>query len=395
MSISTLPKARSELERYLGRGQPPCDYERQLLRTQAPSLKAILAGKHPPPYELEIQPSSLCNLDCTSCFGRDNALLPNRMGKEEMRTIAGQVEDFVEDGFGVDIVKFCGITGEPLVNPAIAEGIELFKAQKKKLIVFTNGLNLDRRVGRATYADHLLEVDKLNVSLDAGSEEIFIRLKGRPGYHRILTSLSDLVRRRGGGRTPYVVVSYVIGTKNYQDIVSAAQVSRDVGADEIRYRVDFTDPGGVKGLAGIVSKKMDDARLYAGKAFTVTDVYSEDTVKEGAFNSDGYRCFNQRLWASIGPDCELYACGHRTLAEVRSYGSLLARPLAQLWKDPVRWEPADALPDAHCKYCSPSSVRRNAFLSWLACLPDPVGLIDDYLKEGLDPHRSANSTHVR
>jgi len=357
---------------FLDRGEPPCDYERQLLLKHDERVEAILQGKIIPPYEVEIQPNSICNLDCKFCFGKvlTSGRLENKMQKQEIEIIAQRIDEFKENGFEIEVAKFCGTTGEPLVNPTILYGIELFKGLGKKVFVFTNGLGLDRETeDNGHYLDYVLEADKLNLSLDAGSEETFARLKGINGFGRVVNSLGRLIEKREqNGSRLNVVVSYVIGEENYHEVVGATELVKSLGADEIRFRVDFTDVERIQTLSDIIIQELDGARQYQDQRFKVTSVYSEKEIEEddSVFYSSGRKCFNQHFWACVGPDCNLYACGHRTYQGVEPYGSLLDHSFRELWTSEKRLENLGELPDECCKFCSPSSTRRNDFMTFLS-----------------------------
>ena len=47
----------------------PFNYERHILMDKAPYLDAFIDGEHFPPFEVEIQMSSNCNLECRWCIG--------------------------------------------------------------------------------------------------------------------------------------------------------------------------------------------------------------------------------------------------------------------------------------------------------------------------------------
>ncbi|MFA4953212.1 MAG: radical SAM protein [Candidatus Pacearchaeota archaeon] len=360
---------------FIKRGEPPLDYERQLVRDQKKRIEAILRGENPPPYEVEIQPSSKCNLACEHCFGKCYKRLPNLLGKKEIKRIAEEIRDFQENGFKIEVAKFCGTTGEPLLNSTIAEGIDLFREMRKKIIVFTNGLWLDQKVdGRnETYSDCILKADKLNLSLDAGSEETFFRIKKVHGFDRIIKSLEQLVKRREVIESKLkIIISYVIGEENYHEVVPTTRLIKDIGADEIVFRVDFTNPENITRLSREIIGNLRAAREYRSPNFKIISPYSESEISDeesGIFTAGGKRCFNRYFWASIGPDCNLYACGHRTHGGVRSYGNLLEKSFRELWNSEKRLKDVKDLPDEHCIICSPSSMRRNDFMTFLASLP--------------------------
>ncbi|GAI31672.1 unnamed protein product, partial [marine sediment metagenome] len=93
-------KTEEKFVKFLNRGNPP--YEKLILENYYQRVKAILQGKIIPPYELEIQPSSACNLRCDYCLGKDLKRLPNLMGKKELQEIARRVDEFQENGFEIE-----------------------------------------------------------------------------------------------------------------------------------------------------------------------------------------------------------------------------------------------------------------------------------------------------
>ncbi len=362
-----------KFESFMNNGDPPCDYERQLLENHEKMLSTVLDGKIVPPYEVEIQPSSSCNLACKHCFGKvlTNKNLPNGIGNSEMISIINKLNEFKVNDFKVETVKFCGTTGEPLVNPAIIPGIELLNDLGKEIIVFTNGLNLDLLYGKKKYLDYVLKTDKVNVSLDAGSEEIFKNLKGALGFERIVHSLEEMVSKRDSskGLDPRLTVSYVIGTDNYGEIFKTAELMKKVGVDEIRYRVDFTNLDFIHKISPEIKAGLKGAEaldLKDGK-FTVNSVYTDKDISKdsSAFNSKGLKCYNKHFWACIGPDANVYACGHKTYSGINPYGNILEKSFKDIWTSKERIKDLGCLTGEECKFCSPSSVRRNVFVNFL------------------------------
>ncbi|MBW3022535.1 radical SAM protein [Candidatus Woesearchaeota archaeon] len=365
LELAVLPQTASkEFEIFLNRGEGSCDYGRQLLRKHKDRVLAVLENKIVPPYELEIQPSSKCNAKCVHCFGKDYKKLPDLMHEEEMKEIARQVDDFNINGFAVDTVKFCGTTGDPLVNPATLSGINLFKEIGKEVIVFTNGLKLDARKNNERYYDTICKADKLNLSLDAGSEEIFRKTKRVNGFRKIRNSVKTLSSRKNGLK---IVVGYVISEHNYTDIENAAREMQTAGADEIRYRVDFTNPRKMRDMADEISKRIESARAYKTENFGVTAVYSKEEIDKECLASslDGSRCFNYNFWGCIASNLGVYDCGHKARQDVKPHGFVNEKTLKEIWLSKERLNTIKNLPDSSCTLCSPSCKHRNDLMSFL------------------------------
>jgi len=368
----SLIENQEKFTKFLNRGESPCDYERQLLRKHEKRINAIFQGEIVPPYEVEIQPSSFCNLNCKHCFGKSltSKKIENKIGKKEIHTIAKSIDDFKENGFKIENVKFCGTTGEPLVNPISLYAIPLFKGLGKKVIYFTNGLELDKKFENKPYRDYILEADELRLSLDCGSEKTFEEMKGKQGFDRTTKNLESLLEKKAQTKSNLrVIIGYVIGRKNYNEIVKTTSLMNNLGVDEIRFRVDFTDPDGVHKLSDEINYGLNKAKNQTKGNLRVLSVYSNKEIKEEhIFHVDERKCFNQHFWACVGPDCNLYACGHRTYYEVEPYGSLLENSFRELWTGEKRKQNLKNLPDEYCKFCSPSSIRTNDFMTFLESL---------------------------
>jgi len=359
-----LTENQERFKKFLNRGNPP--YEKILLKYHEKRILAILKGKIIPPQELEIQPSSKCNLRCTHCFGKTltNENLEDKIGEKEIEVLAEKINNYKEGDFEIESVKFCGTTGEPLINPAMIHGINLFKDLGKNIVVFTNGLYLDKFYQGKKYLEYFTDINRLNISLDAGSERTFKNLKGRVGFSRTVKSLGELIEKKNGKLK--INVSYVISEKNPNEIVKTTKLMDDLGVDEIRFRVDITNPEKIHALSGLIIYELNKAKDYPKKHIKVASVYSPNEIKEDSiFHSHGKRCFTQHLWACVGPDCNLYACGHRTYHGIESYGSLLDNSFKELWTSKKRLENLKNLPDEHCNFCSPFSSRTNDFMTFL------------------------------
>jgi len=162
-----------------------------------------------------------------------------KIGKFEIDKLAGDIED-LESGseFKIETVKFCGSTGDPLINLFTSYAIDVFARQGKAIRLFTNGMGLERKdnSGRRNL-ESILKINNLNLSLDAGSDETIKWIKGqRADYNQILNGLSRLARRRESERKPNITVSFVVTKANYQDIENATRDVKDAGADLIRFK---------------------------------------------------------------------------------------------------------------------------------------------------------------
>lgn len=134
--------------------------------------------------DLRVSLTDRCNLRCTYCMPEEGLqwlAKPDLLTDEEtVRLIRIAVRDL-----GVRDVRFTG--GEPLLRPglvgivAAAAGLE----PRPKLSLTTNGIGL----GRTASALREAGLDRVNVSLDTLSPEVFHRLTHRKRHHDVIEGL--------------------------------------------------------------------------------------------------------------------------------------------------------------------------------------------------------------
>jgi len=117
---------------------------------------------------------------------------------------------------GVPWVELSG-KGDPIVHPKLPEIIRAIKGAGLRCSMFTTG-----SVPRSDLASTLVEcgLDRLNLSLNAGSREVWARVAGKDLWDRALGFLGNVLelRRRSGGTRPWVRVSFVVCKDNVEDM---------------------------------------------------------------------------------------------------------------------------------------------------------------------------------
>ncbi len=346
-------------------------YERFLLTKHYDRIKAIFKGKNPPPYEIEIQPTSKCNAHCRFCLGRKEKRLEDKLNtKPAIDKIINDVLNFEKDGFKIETIKFCGTTGEPLVNPLTLYAIEKIDRKKevygdRELRLFTNGILLGENKNNIDYLKTIAKVNRINASLDVSSTKELHKLK--PGSKNvsledILTALNKIM---GLSEKAEVEASYVITNDNYKGIVEfARKIKKYRAAKRIRYRIDLTDRTVSIKHGDEINRLLEEARAYEDNNFKIIPIHSEKEVKEQdedyfSSNFSGFNCYTSRIWSCIGPNGCLYPCGHKTSALSKNYGSVLIDGLEKVWNGKIRLGEIKKLPSKNCEFCSPFSLTAN------------------------------------
>jgi radical SAM protein with 4Fe4S-binding SPASM domain len=395
---------KEKLDDFLQLGKAPFDYEKKLLLEHRARVKAIIQGKNLPPYELEIQPSSYCTAGCIHCFGKVLSPLDNRLyNKSAVDRVISEVLNFKRDGFQIDNVKFCGSTGEPLMNPLTTYMIGEF-SKERHTILFTNGMLIGKRKNDKEYLEEISKVNNLVLSLDAGTTKTLWEVK--PGVKKAGIRIEDIlqgVSKIKENAKTVVDVSYVIDKKNYFDLVNGGKAAKASGADSIKIRIDMVDREVSEKYANDIKRLIKEVKTLEDDRFKVVAIHSDDEVAET--DVSGFQtkkcpgsCFTSKLWACIGADGSIYPCGHIVNKQTENYGNILEKSFEEIWDDKRKAEIISNLPAKYCVICSPSSLRRNNLMKFLKEIKEQEGyglvsrLIDNSI--GYTPFQELNIEKV-
>ncbi|MBU0893920.1 MAG: radical SAM protein [Nanoarchaeota archaeon] len=357
--------------------KPGIPYEKRLLKCYSEQILNILSKKCPPPYEIEIEPASRCNAGCLHCFGRQYKKCDEKLySRKNMDRVIEQVLKFKNNKFNIEVVKFCGSTGEPLLNPQTIYAIEMFSGEKI-LRLFTNGILLGKNKNNFKYLKSISKINKLDLSLDVGTTKTLELTK--PGSKKSKVTVKDILEsvkkiKDISDSNLQVEAGYVITNYNYSEIIEATKKVKDSHVDLIRFRIDLTDRTVSKNHGDKINFLLKQAKSYEDKNFKVIPVYSESEIKStdsSCFSSKESRleCFVSKFWTCIGPDGNIYPCGHVVEKGAKNYGNILEKDIWNIWEGKQRQETIKNLPGDKCKICSPFSFRANDFMTFLSNLP--------------------------
>jgi len=186
-------------------------------------LEKVIHGKYVPPICCEIDPSNNCMLDCSFCFYRK--VLPENRGNMDMRLYRRLLNSLLKQG-----VKAITLTGggEPLMNPNFQEMFDLATDLGFEVGLVTNGVLLDK-------VERVEKFKFIRVSLDAGCDETYFRIKGKPLFHTVIKNVATALMKQ-----PTVGLSYVVCEENCYEVEKASCLSKDLGAAYIQFKPMLT-----------------------------------------------------------------------------------------------------------------------------------------------------------
>jgi MoaA/NifB/PqqE/SkfB family radical SAM enzyme len=177
------------------------------------------------PDELYIEVTNRCNLRCRTC--------PQFFGMaERFHDLAWeQFLEITDQAPRLRRVVLHGI-GEPLLNPNLGRMVRHLKARGVYVLFNTNGLLLRGRKAQDLATSGL---DELRVSIDGGTPQTYMAVRGVDGFRRILGNLRRFggLKAAAGVATPHVSL-WITGTRTTLcDLPELVRVAAANGVREV------------------------------------------------------------------------------------------------------------------------------------------------------------------
>jgi len=189
------------------------------------------------PRRVCLEVTHFCNLRCSFC--ESHGSLQTAPITETRKYAGGRRMMSVETvakvcrslaRLHVGLVVLTG-KGDPIAHPELTEIVKIIKGAGLGCCIFTNGT-----LAKPDLAATLVEsrLDRLNVSLNAASPEVYSRIAGGDLWERASGFLREVLERRraAGAQLPWTVASYVLCRDNLEDFDRMVDFCCDLGLDE-------------------------------------------------------------------------------------------------------------------------------------------------------------------
>lgn len=231
--------------------------------------------------------------------------------------------------------------GDPIVHPKLPEIIRAIKRSGLSCSMFTTG-----SVPRSDLAATIVEcgLDRLNLSLNAASREVWGRVAGKDLWDKTLAFLTEVLERRrsAGSKRPWVRVSYVVCKENVEDVARSVDLLCELGVDEggwcVMGELPATvslqlEPGEVAGLqAGIPgwSRQLDAAGIVHDLKGLAEDLPLRIGTRGQQENpmQRSLPCYEGWMHAVIAPDGDVAPCCY---CEGTKLGNIVEQDFAEIW----------------------------------------------------------------
>ena len=370
----------------------PFNYERYLCCDKAPYLDAFINDVAVPPFEVEIQMSSRCNLSCLWCIGAEVQSskqvlnLPNTLNKNNIDRVVDGILNMRINGLTIDTVKFSGFIGEPLIQKeATLHAIARLAGAGLKVGLFTNGVLLTEDTWNT-----LSNIDYVHISLDAGPSTFYwLKEYSKRStftnytFETVIKNISGLhkCRRKKGVRGNVKLnVGYVIVSGNAAEIYEASRRVKEAGADMIRFKCDIANKHDLvqANLLDSVFSQIEQAKneFHNPPAFSVHSIHSRQEIEDYSYSNwkCDKGCHYQYFMTTLGSDGNLYFCDHNTMPGGVPIGNVIDHSFKDIWlNDRHKYLSNGVKYLCQSDVCPPFGNRVNAFLHEIVELKKTYG----------------------
>lgn len=306
-----------------------------------PRLQEMKDGGHPAPILVQLILSDFCSHSCQFCSYRLEGYTSNQLfgilkadgtvNNNPKRMIPYEkAREILTDcqGMGVKAIEFTG-GGESTVHPDFCD-----------IVDWTNSLGLDYSL--VTHGGHLKQKLReslrnatwIRVSLDAGSDETYseVRRIPRGSFQKTLHNFDALVSERTR-KDQVLGISFVVTKENWREIITAAEIAKDLGADYFRIGAFFSqyEEQYYEGIYEHVQEMCEEAALLTTPTFRVFNQFkgriSDLVQKSPSYKTCGHMQFN----TYIGGDLSVYRCCALAYNDRGYLGSLKDQSFSSLW----------------------------------------------------------------
>ena len=293
------------------------------------------------PFYVHVDVTHRCNLKCLCCRWH-SPLIQSKRDKSVVDDLSPDIfREFCQDlrEMGLQEMYFVG-TGEPLLHPQITDLVTIAKQHGFKLILYTNGLLLDKDLARKMID---LNLDVLRVSLWATTPEKFVQqvdLMTADKFTRIIdnmTALSDM-KARMSKSLPYLELCHSITHQNLEDLHETLALAIQTGCDKVCFSpiVDF-DQKELKSFVPNQSGKTKICRglTEIGKEFDKRSIVHNIETMLLHYRWDGriydqYPCYPAWFFSYLRTDGSIFAC-QRNTHETSPLGNIKESRFKEIW----------------------------------------------------------------
>lgn len=322
-------------------------------------VKAIGDGVPARLPHVELILADLCQQACKFCAYRLKDYASNQLFDERRMMGAAKALEIVNDcaEMGVKAIQFTG-GGEPTLHPSFEQVFRAVTDLGMKSALVSNGVKITPKL-----AESIVQASWVRISLDAATEETYVstRRVHRSHWEKAQQAVRNLREARDRLKTDCVIgVGFVVTPDNWRDVLDAAKLARELGADNFRISAQFSNED-----AALFDGFRDEAKHLTQQAEWVSGitVYNRFIDRLNDLTSghpEDALCGYQFFTTYIGADLNVYRCCGYAYNNRGLMGSLKEQSFKDFWMSQARFDEQKAFDARGCERCQFRKI--NEFL---------------------------------
>jgi len=311
-------------------------------------VKDWLNNKPTPPYQIEINPTNKCNLNCLHCQARGKK--EYKSGEEEKITnrIYKRIIREASD-LGVKKIHLSG-GGEPLISQKIYKIIKQIKKNRITGSLVTNGTLFEKKIIKKMIK---LGWDNILYSIDGPNAEIHDYIRNQEGtFDRAIKSIKtfNLLKEKLKKDKPRIEMCLVLNSYNYNKIKEYIHLAcflniKKIFIQPIRVNKDqlgkkfLLDNNQKKEFNNSIKSLLKEANKFnietnlnefdnilVEKSSHIDEIIGEYMDKKKDIAS--LPCYSPWYFMGIRPNGDVYPCG---VDSSKPFGNILYNSLRDIW----------------------------------------------------------------
>lgn len=178
------------------------------------------------PWSAKIEPTNVCNLQCTYCPREDTPYGQGMMSLAQFEQLVGQIK-------GHTLIVALHLWGEPLLHKGLADMIRHARRNGIGTYVSSNFNRLTEEQARALVASKL---DLLTVCVDGSEQETYEVFRKGGKLSKVLRNVETFmrVRREMGAAAPHVEMQFLVTPKTEHEIGRMRGLAARLGVDSFK-----------------------------------------------------------------------------------------------------------------------------------------------------------------
>lgn len=272
-------------------------------------IEGVKAGIPVKVPHVQIVLADLCNQSCAFCAYRLEGYTSNQNFSDKNMMPVAKALEIIEDcaEIGVKAIEFTG-GGEPTLHKTFEQAIRKTHELGMRFSLVSNGTRITPEL-----AEHVVRAAWVRISVDASAESTYtqIRRVHKSHWEKAQNAIRLLREARDRMKTDCVIgMGFVVTPDNWSDVLEAAQLAKDLGADNIRISAQFSeqDEKLFEDFHRNAAELCRAAESVAGPGFTVYNRFGDRLEDLAAKNPEDELCGYQFFNTYIGADLQVYRC---------------------------------------------------------------------------------------